>query len=237
MSEHAPLPARVHQMDSYELDDAELLPSGRIGRRIKTKETVKLSQPVFVGTDGRVMCRHGEHASYVTLLWSVHPDNNKSDENIAKAKAKQTLRCPLLQGPCDCRNLDGLLTSYKIKERDWPTKPANRAELFKFLDSKPNTERKTIDGVLQLHVCTWKGTSEGHNGSSIWLQKDGSLACPHGCGPTKIDRAIYKRKRGKKLSSDCGCTLSILKRKDSVLESKKICIKHVQAAAVADKDA
>jgi hypothetical protein len=203
---------------SVELDSEELLPSGRICRRIMTPHNSPAETPaVYVGTGGRLCCRHGETHQWITESWSINPDNPLSNTNITKAVERNRARTTdRVKSRCDCTKLDGLLTHYNISPSDWPTAPKDRGELFRFLYSTPTAERRTINGRVQVHACTWEGINK-HPGCSVWVRKDGAYVCEHGNTENKLKKCQVKRKKGKPSRADCGCVISILKRKGSAL--------------------
>ena len=144
-----------------------VLSSGRLGRLIAHNAS---DEAIFIGEDGRPLCRHGEKASSI-LNWA-------SRERSEDAKWADFER----DSVCDCSGILGLLTNYidgetpeyNVSKDDLPKFNGKRSSLYEFLGGAAAEECR-VRNVPQRFVS--KIPVSGHG---IWMQPSGMLVCKHG---------------------------------------------------------
>lgn len=204
---------------------SRLLPTGRICRPI-----LETTPPLFVDTEGRICCRHGEHFHFLN--------------RTAKQRAKETAAGDdALTSGCNCSELTGMLVKYNIPEAERPTKPQDRRALFDFLAAMPPElahDRATQNGHIQLRAAAFSAAKPGGRGPEMWVRDDGAFVCGHGTLFSKLKKCVALRKSGhaQSIRNDCGCTPSILKRRGSALGKLKstTCVKSNPRAALIEFD-
>jgi len=142
-----------------DLGPEQLLESGRLGRQVAMNRSDK---PVFVDTQGKLCCRHGERAATI-------------QEWIAKERLDPSFLRPTR---CDCANVDGLLTDYRLQKAAFRPveaplpRAARLAKLYKLLGTM-GAEEKVVNTRPQRKALT---SAEG----DVWVQPAGTLVCVHG---------------------------------------------------------
>lgn len=165
-----------------------LLPSGRTGRQIATNRSDK---PVYIDSQGKATCHHGERAASI-MAW------------IALERADASYTRPSV---CDCENIDGLLTEYDYENTPDPTRSL---PLYKFLGAI-GAEEKTVSSRPQRKAL-------GSGDKAVWVQPAGTLVCTHGNTRKMIARMIADDSKRFKCKSiqKCRCALTIPRRVGSV---------------------
>lgn len=178
------------------LGPTKLLASGRIGREVGVNRS---DRPVFVDPDGHICCEHGERAATI-----------QSWINAGTAVCRPSV--------CDCKNLDGLLTTYDVPEEQWPV---HGGSLFKLCGSL-GTAEITANTRPQRFVLT---THEGHE---LWVQPSGTIVCKHGNSRKTLNKLSTCKTARFRSSSivKCDCrSLRIPRRVGSVFVQQKSVIK------------
>ena len=168
-----------------ELGPERLLDSGRIGRQVAVNRS---DNPVFVDSQGRLTCHHGERATSI-------------QEWISKERADPSFKRPSM---CDCGNIDGLLTDYGLEKRDGTT----ALPLYKLLGAL-GAEQKVINTRPQRKTLT---TREGE----VWVQPAGTLVCAHGNTRKTLAKIAVGAALKRKAVVLCDCTLKVPRRTGSV---------------------
>lgn len=104
--------------------DVRLLPNGRLGRitKIRTGD----GHPVYMGSEGKLLCRHGEMASYIL------------------ARCGKRGICNELS-TCDCTSTEGLFTKTDVLP------PPQSVDLFRLLQNLGAEKRKAVDKPHSSH--------------------------------------------------------------------------------------
>ena len=174
-----------------ELGPPKLLESGRMGRQVALNRSDK---PVFVDNQGKLTCHHGERAICI-------------QEWLAKERADESFVRPSV---CDCQNIDGLLTDYKLADTDKCVCPASMRDFYQLLGAL-DAEQKVLNTRPQRKALT---TPEGE----LWMQPSGTLVCTHGNTRKMLSRfaAGHAPSFKRKSLTPCKCTLRIPRRRGSV---------------------
>ena len=172
------------------LGSEQLLDSGRTGRQVAVNRSDK---PVFLDSQGKLVCHHGERAASI-------------QEWMAKERMGPSYERPSV---CDCGNIDGLLRKYDINQGDRVMSPL-QGNLYKLLGNL-GAEQKVINTRPQRKAIA---TSDGE----VWVQPTGTLVCTH--GNTRKALAKIAAGRGvsfkRKLSVTCNCVLKVPRRTGSI---------------------
>ena len=138
--------------------DLRLLPNGRLGRI--TKIRTRGGYPVFKGCDGKLLCRHGELASFILAR------NSKSDSR--KCVPVDDLYA------CDCTTTDGLFT-----KNDVPDAPRT-VDLFRLLKNLGAEQASAVDSKAEsVHYRAF---------GDIWINSKNKIVCKHGRGPVAREK-------------------------------------------------
>jgi hypothetical protein len=174
-------------MGQRELGPVVFLPSGRLGRQISVNRS---DRPVFIDCDGKSCCSHGERAPSV-LAW------------LSQEKLNPHFQRPSV---CDCGNVDGLMTTYDIKESDRPTLEGS---LFKFLGTMGSEEKVMNTRPQRLALKT--------PSCELWVQPVGTIVCEHGNSRKVLNRMINDAARFKRKGVvKCNCKMQLPRRIGSV---------------------
>ena len=183
-----PLPTPVS------LGPVQLLASGRIARQVSINRS---NEPVFIDKDGVTCCRHGERPATIQAWLNAE----RADPAFTRTS------------PCDCGNLDGLLTEYDLTAADLPVLGKGET-LFELLGKMNADECKVNSRPQRLALKT--------SASELWIQPKGTIVCKHG-NSRKVIARMVKGDATRFRSSGvvkCSCCLSIPRRVGSVLVPK-----------------
>lgn len=176
-----------------------LLSSGRLGREVAVNRS---DRPVFIDSEGHICCEHGERAP--TIQAWINAERAK-DEGDATNRPSF----------CDCKNLDGLLTSYDVDETQWPKLTCS---VYKQLGVLGAQETNFNTRPQRFALTT-------HEGVELWVQPSGMLVCKHGNSKktlTKLrDTTTNKKFRSSRIIKCECCTLSVPRRVGSVFAAAK----------------
>ena len=136
--------------------DLRLLPNGRLGRI--TKVRTRCGKPVFRGCDGKLLCRHGEMASFILTR------NSKSGKCVPVDDLYA----------CDCRTTDGLFT-----KDDTPAAPMT-TDLFRLLKNLGAEQASAVDCKTEsVHYRAF---------GDLWINSKNKIVCKHGRGPVTREK-------------------------------------------------
>lgn len=183
-------------MKTVSLGSPTLLLSGRLGRKVAINRS---DNAVFIDSQGHLCCKHGERAP--TIQAWLNAERTTKDDNLFYRPSS-----------CDCQNVDGLLTSYKIEKTEWPKMECS---LYKYLGVVGARETK--------HARPQRFAIATHD-SEIWVQPSGTLVCKHG-NSKKILKKLAATNGDTKFRSSrvtkCQCSLSVQRRVGSVFAQKQ----------------
>ena len=173
----------------------ELLASGRLGRKIAVNRS---NRPVYIDSQGKRVCMHGERAG--TIQGFLQAERN----------GQKDMRYP---STCNCVNVDGLMSSASpdlMNDGATESSPGSLFELLVVLGA----EEKATHGRPQR-----KALGEGDN--EVWVQPAGTLVCQHG----NTRKALLKIKEGssafkRKSTVRCSCTIAVPRRVGSVFVAR-----------------
>ena len=176
------------------LGETKLLVSGRLGRQVSTNRS---DNAVFIDSEGHLCCKHGERAPTIQAWLNME----RGSVGFSRPST------------CDCQNIDGLLTSYKIEKSEWPKMMS--CSLYKCLGALGAQEIN--------HARPQRFAITTNEDSEIWVQPSGTLVCKHG-NSKKLLKKLATNRDTKFRSSciiKCHCSLSVPRRVCSVFASKK----------------
>lgn len=180
-------------MTQPDVGPVAFLPSGRLGRQIAVNRSDK---PVFVDASGHTCCVHGERAPSIQA-W------------INQEKADPSFKRPSV---CDCKNVDGLLTTYNVAESDWPK---TEGSLYKLLGTMESEEKTMNTRPQRLALKT--PTCE------LWIQPAGTIVCAHGNSRKVLSRMHKDATRFKSAGVvKCACKMQVPRRVGSVFVGGKV---------------
>lgn len=184
-------------MSKPPLGPTVLLSSGRLGREVGVNRSDK---PVYIDSQGHLCCQHGERAP--TIQAWLNKERAGSKETVSDRPSV-----------CDCQNLDGLMTDYKVDEALWPKQTCS---LYKLLGALGNEE-------IECNTRPQRFALKTHTGDELFIQPSGTLVCRHGNTKKTLIKlnanptAKFRSSRTVK----CGCTsLSVPRRVGSVFATK-----------------
>ena len=180
-----------------EMGKTELLASGRLGRQIAVNRS---NRPVYIDSQGKNVCMHGERAGTIQGFLQAERDGQKDR------------RYPSI---CNCENVDGLLsnTSPDLMNDGAGATESSPKSLFELLVVL-GAEEKAAYGRPQR-----KALGEGDN--EVWVQPAGTLVCQHG----NTRKTLLKIKQGsstfkRKSTVRCSCTIAVPRRVGSVFVAR-----------------
>ena len=180
-------------MTQPDVGPVAFLPSGRLGRQIAVNRSDK---PVFVDASGHACCVHGERAPSIQA-WI---NQEKSDANFRRPSV------------CDCKNVDGLLTTYNVAESDWPK---TEGSLYKLLGTMESEEKTMNTRPQRLALKT--PTCE------LWIQPAGTIVCAHGNSRKVLSRMHKDATRFKSAGVvKCACKMQVPRSVGSVFVGGKV---------------
>ena len=127
----------------------ELLASGRLGRQVQVNRS---NRGVFVDSQGKRVCCHGERAGTIQGFIQAERDGQTN------------VRYP---STCDCANVDGLLSN--APSPNWDVSDLSLFELLVNLGA----EETVTNGRPQRKAL-------GDGADEIWVQPAGTIVCKHG---------------------------------------------------------
>ena len=175
----------------------QLLDSGRTGRQVAVNRS---DNPVFLDSQGKLVCRHGERAASI-------------QEWMAKERMDPRYERPSV---CDCGNIDGLLRKYDINQGNTVMSPL-QGSLYKLLGNL-GAEQKVVNTRPQRKAIT---TSD----CEVWVQPTGTLVCKHGNTRKVLAKIAAGRGASFKRKSfvTCNCVLKVPRRTGSIFGACRIC--------------
>ena len=187
------------KMPAQPLGTTKLLQSGRLGRQVTINRS---DNAVFVDSDGHLCCKHGERAPTIQA-WLNAERAAKEGNGFSRPSS------------CDCQNVDGLLTSYKIEKKEWPKIGCS---LYKCLGALGAQEIN--------HARPQRFATAIHENSDIWVQPSGTLVCKHGNSKKMLKKLTTNRDTRFRSSRviKCHCSLSVPRRVGSVFAQKQTII-------------
>lgn len=177
----------------------QLLLSGRVGYPIGLNRD---GRQVFVGLDGKCLCRHGELAS------SIQSTIEKNKKRCGRLDIRP-------EAECGCINTVGL--QRVVHEDDWPPPPAS----LSVFDLLPETTEKDAMGRRQRQAYPGSNTPY----QNLWVTHSGGLVCQHG-----NSKAVIKSFRDPSKTVSlvgrvrCCCTITFPRRSNSVFKGGRAAI-------------
>jgi len=152
---------------------------------------------VFITTDGKLVCEHGECSSSICSWLSA--------EQRAR---KEGVELPQRNSVCDCENTDGLHWTKAMPQEAVGVLPADS---FAGLLATLGTERVTARGRVLRHVPH----------TSLFLsEKEGMFCCRHG-NSLSVLRLIHSGASRKFRGGVCKCCVSAPPRRLGLMRLKK----------------
>ena len=187
-------------MQPTSLGSTEFLLSGRLGRQVTVNRS---DNAVFIDSEGQLCCKHGERAPTIQAWLNAERARTAAKEDSDFSRPSS----------CDCKNVDGLLTNYKIEKTEWPKMGSS---LYKCLGALGAQETSQHARPQRFAITT-------NENSEIWVQPSGTLVCKHG-NSKKLLKKLATNRDTKFRSScviKCYCSLTVPRRVGSVFAHKK----------------